>query len=71
MKKIEYLGVILTMLAYMLVVTGWLEEGFELGIISQMLLGIYFYKIRSFATLGLQSFFVCANIYGLVNLGVL
>ena len=69
MKEYEYIGVMCSIVAYYLIVTGNLTMGFTIGIIASSSLIIYFTTIKSLASLGLQFFFVCANMYGLSNLG--
>ena len=71
MKEFEYIGVMISVVAYLLIVSGNLSLGFSLGIAASTSLAFYFITIRSFPSLGLQGFFVCANMYGLVNLGVI
>lgn len=68
MKILEYIGVALAVIAYLLIVTGNLLEGFCLGGIASTLLAIYFLQIKSHASAGLQSFFICANMFGIFNL---
>ena len=70
MKEYEYIGVMCSVVAYMLIVTGNLNLGFTIGIIASSALIIYFTTIKSLPSIGLQFFFVCANMYGLTNLGI-
>lgn len=70
MKEFEYVGVMISMVAYYLLVTGHILIGATLGIIASACLIIYFGTIRSFPSLGLQFYFVCANLYGLYSLGI-
>jgi len=69
MKEYEYIGVMCSIVAYYLIVTGDLTMGFTIGIIASSALIIYFTTINSLASIGLQLFFVCANMYGLTQLG--
>ena len=69
MKEYEYIGVMCSVVAYYLIVTGSLTMGFTIGIIASSSLIIYFTTIESLASIALQSFFVCANMYGLTQLG--
>lgn len=69
MKEYEYIGVMCSVVAYMLIVTGNYELGFTIGIIGSSALIIYFTTIQSIASMGLQFFFVCANMYGITQLG--
>lgn len=69
MKEYEYIGVMCSVVAYLLIVTGNYELGFTLGIIASSSLVIYFTTIKSLASIGLQAFFVCANMYGITQLG--
>lgn len=71
MKEYEYVGVMISVFAYILIVMGYLEMGFFLGVIASTALASYFYMIRSIPSFGLQMFFIFANIYGLANLGVI
>jgi len=71
MKEYEYVGVMLAVAAYVLIVMGYLENGFFLGCLASTMLASYFYMIRLIPSFLLQVFFICANIYGLVNIGVI
>jgi nicotinamide riboside transporter PnuC len=71
MKEYEYLGVLAAIVAYCLIVTGNYDIGFKIGVVSSVSLAVYFITIKSYASMGLQSFFIGANIYGLINLGVI
>jgi hypothetical protein len=70
MKEFEYIGVMCSVVAYYLIVTGSLQLGFTLGALGSFCLVAYFASIKSMPSMGLQSFFICANIFGLYNLGV-
>lgn len=65
MKEFEYVGVLCAVFGYLLIVMGSLHVGFWIGLTSSICLFVYFISIKSFATVGLQSFFICANIYGI------
>jgi hypothetical protein len=69
MKEFEYIGIMIAVVAYLMIVTGNLTLGFWLGIAASSSLAFYFITIKTFPSMGLQIFFVCANIYGLINLG--
>ena len=71
MKEFEYIGVMAAVVAYCLIVTGYLSIGFMVGTAASLSLAFYFISIKSFPSLGLQMFFVCANIYGINNLGLI
>ena len=71
MKEFEYIGVMAAIVAYCLIVTGSLSIGFMVGCAASLSLAFYFITIKSWASVGLQSFFICANIYGLSNLGII
>ena len=71
MKEFEYIGVMTAMVAYTLITMGHLQLGFTLGILSSTTMFAYFMSIKSYATVGLQLFFICANMFGLYNLGVI
>ena len=71
MKEYEYIGVMAAVVAYIMIVTGNLSTGFMLGAVASFSLVIYFITIKSWPSMGLQSFFICANIYGLSNLGII
>lgn len=71
MKEFEYIGVMAAIVAYCLIVTGYLSIGFSIGIAASLSMAFYFVTIKSWPSMGLQSFFVCANIYGLSNLGII
>lgn len=70
-KELEYVGVMIAICAYICIVTGDVIIGFKLGALASVTLGIYFATIKSWPSVGLQTFFVCANIYGLMNLGII
>ena len=70
MREYEYIGVLLTMAAYAILVQGDLHTAFLVGIMANVVLAIFFLSSKLFAMLGLQFYFTCANIYGLYNLGV-
>ena len=67
MKLLEYLGVMITMAAYAIIVLGDLQTGFIVGILGNFVLAAYFYKSELFGLLGLQSYFFCANMFGLIT----
>jgi drug/metabolite transporter (DMT)-like permease len=67
MKEFEYIGVMISVVAYYLIVTGELELGFTLGLLASSCLVAYFGYIKSVPSVMLQMFFICANIYGLYN----
>jgi nicotinamide riboside transporter PnuC len=69
MKEYEYIGVMCSIVAYCLIVSGNYAIGFTIGIIASSSLLIYFTTIKSLPSLGLQVFFVCANMYGLQLIG--
>lgn len=71
MKEYEYIGVMSAVVAYLMIVTGNLSTGFMLGAVASFSLLIYFITIKSFPSMGLQFFFICANMYGLSNLGII
>ena len=71
MKEFEYIGVFGAIIAYLMIVTGELETGFMIGAVASLSLVIYFITIKSFASVGLQSYFIYANIYGLYHLGII
>lgn len=71
MKIYEYIGVVFSIVAYCLIVTGNYAIGFETGLLASSALLIYFGTIESFASVGLQLFFIGANMFGLYNLGIL
>ena len=71
MKEYEYIGVMSAVVAYLMIVTGNLSTGFMLGAVASFSLLIYFITIKSWPSMGLQSFFICANIYGLSNIGII
>ena len=70
MKLLEYLSVMITMAAYAIIVLGDLQMGFTVGILGNIVLGIYFVKAQLNGLLALQMYFLCANIYGLQLMGV-
>lgn len=70
MKDYEYVGILLTIFAYAMIVSGNLFLGFAVGLLGNFALIIYFVSVPSFPTATLQAFFVCANSYGLYNLGI-
>ena len=71
MKEYEYIGVMAAIVAYIMIVTGSLSTGFMLGAVASFSLAVYFITIKSWASTGLQTFFICANIYGLYNIGII
>ena len=71
MKEFEYIGVMAAVIAYIMIVTGSLSTGFFIGAVASFSLVIYFITIKSWPSMGLQFFFICANIYGLSNLGII
>ena len=68
MKEFEYVGVMCSIVAYWLIVSGYYAIGFKIGLIASTALVIYFVTIKSIPSMGLQIFFICANMYGLVKL---
>lgn len=69
MRHYEYIGTLIAVVAYLNIVAGVLTTGFVLGVLASSLLALYFVSIKSYASMGLQFFFICANIFGIVNLG--
>ena len=70
MKEFEYIGVMASIVAYLMIVTGNLSIGFMIGIVASLSLAFYFVTIKSIPSIGLQAFFICANMYGLSNIGI-
>jgi hypothetical protein len=70
MKEFEYIGVMASMVAYYLLVTGNVLLGATIGIIASSCLILYFGTLKSWPSAGLQLYFICANMYGLYNLGI-
>ena len=68
MKEYEYVGILLTMFAYTMLVTGNLYLGFVVGLLGNVALIAYFAEIKSTPSAWLQTFFVFANAYGIVSL---
>jgi nicotinamide riboside transporter PnuC len=68
MKEFEYIGVMASIVAYCLIVSGNYAIGFQIGIVASFSLVCYFITIKSLPSMGLQLFFIAANIYGLLNL---
>ncbi len=68
MKEFEYIGVMASIVAYLLIVTGSYSIGFSIGIIASLSLSAYFITIKSLPSLALQVFFICANSYGIISL---
>ena len=68
MKEFEYVGILLTVFAYTMLVTGNLYLGFVVGLLGNVALIAYFAEIKSMPTVWLQAFFVGANSYGIVSL---
>jgi len=68
MKEFEYIGVMASIVAYLLIVTGSYSMGFSIGIIASLSLSFYFITIKSLPSLGLQMFFIAANSYGIISL---
>ena len=71
MKEYEYIGVMAAVIAYLMIVTGNLSTGFMVGAVASFSLAVYFITIKSLPSIGLQFFFICANIYGLFNVGTI
>ena len=71
MKEFEYIGVMAAVIAYIMIVTGSLSTGFFIGAVASFSLVIYFITIKFWPSMGLQFFFICANIYGLSNIGII
>jgi hypothetical protein len=69
MKLLEYLGVMITMAAYAIIVLGDMQTGFIVGFLGNVVLGLYFVRTGLNALLALQTYFLCANIYGLSAIG--
>lgn len=67
MKEYEYVGVLLTMFAYIMIVTGNLQLGFIIGLAGNIALFAFAYSKKIMGILGLQIFFACANIYALIH----
>ena len=67
MREYEYVGVMLTMFAYLMIVTGNLQLGFIIGLAGNFALFVFAYSQKLKGILGLQFFFACANIYALVG----
>lgn len=68
MKAYEYIGVMITMAAYYLIMTGDFETGIYLGMLGNIVLGIFLMSRKLFGLLGLQFYFFIANIIGLGKL---
>ena len=68
MKEFEYIGVMASIVAYLLIVTGSYSIGFSIGIVASLSLSLYFITIKSMPSLALQVFFIAANSYGIVSL---
>ena len=64
MKLLEYLGVMITMAAYAIIVLGDYQTGFIVGIAVNFVLGAYFIKAGLNGLLALQVYFLAANVYG-------
>ena len=64
MKLLEYLGVMITMAAYAIIVLGDYQTGFIVGIAGNFVLGAYFIKAGLNGLLALQVYFLAANVYG-------
>jgi energy-converting hydrogenase Eha subunit G len=71
MKEFEYIGVMASIVAYLLIVNGVLSVGFAIGVVASLSLAFYFVTVDSPASVSLQLFFICANIYGLVKIGAI
>lgn len=67
MREYEYVGVLLTMFAYVMIVTGNYQLGFIVGLAGNCALFVFAYSNKILGILGLQVFFACANIYALIN----
>ena len=61
MKEYEYVGILLTIFAYTMLVTGNLYLGFVVGLLGNIALIAYFAEIKSMPTVWLQAFFLFAN----------
>ncbi len=68
MKEYEYVGILLTIFAYTMIVTGNLYLGFVVGLLGNICLIAYFAWIKSTPSAWLQAFFVFANSYGIISL---
>ena len=68
MKEFEYIGVMASVVAYLLIVTGSYSIGFSIGIVASLSLSAYFITIKSMPSLALQMFFIAANSYGIISL---
>jgi hypothetical protein len=68
MKEFEYIGVMASVVAYLLIVTGSYSIGFSIGIVASLSLSLYFITIKSMPSLALQLFFIAANSYGIISL---
>lgn len=65
MKTLEVFGTLLAALGFSLLSFNMLFHGFFIGLISCFCLIPVLYKNKLFALLGLQLFFMCANINGI------
>jgi len=68
MKEFEYVGILMTIFAYSMIVSGNLYLGFVVGLLGNVCLIAYFAEIKSYPTAWLQAFFVLANSYGVISL---
>ena len=71
MKEYEYAGTIITMFAYCMVVSGNIELGCTIGLLGNFALICFYGAKKLIPTVGLQFFFVGANIYGIYNAGII
>lgn len=67
MKTLEILGTLLAALGFSLLSFNLLFQGFFIGLLSCFCLLPVLYRSKLFALLGLQIFFLLANINGLLN----
>ena len=67
MKILEYGGVLLAMGGFLCLASGFLLVGFMLGLLSTIFLFSFFVKVGIKSQMGLQVFFMCANVLGILN----
>ena len=67
MRYFEFMGAAMAALGFGLLSTGFLFTGFQVGLLSCLVLIPYFVYRNQYSLLGLQFFFMCANILGMVN----
>ena len=67
MKLWEYFGVGLAIAGFSMLTIGYLFTGFTVGLLSCFVLIPFFGYVRLYGMMGLQIFFICANILGMYN----